>query len=91
MYISVLATAPAMQKQGLGSAMLHHIMRCADGQGLHTYLEASSVSNQRFYKRHGFEDIVMHKPAVDVPATYVMARLATRSTKPQSPVASFRT
>lgn len=55
-YLSFLATRPARQGQGLGSAMLRHVLERCDRDGVPAYLEASSEPNRRLYLRHGFVD-----------------------------------
>jgi len=53
-YLAVLGTDPDHQNRGLGSALLSSMLSRADGEGVPSYLEASSENNKRLYERHGF-------------------------------------
>ncbi len=53
-YLGTLATAPAAQSRGLGSALLRHRLATCDRDGVGAYLESSLESNVAFYERFGF-------------------------------------
>jgi ribosomal protein S18 acetylase RimI-like enzyme len=53
-YLAVLGTAPDHQNEGIGSALLSHMLTRCDAVGLPAYLEASSEDSKRLYLRHGF-------------------------------------
>lgn len=56
-YIPFIGTDPAAQGQGLGSALLAHVLARADAEGRPAYLEATSPRNKLLYHRHGFEEV----------------------------------
>ena len=53
-YLFILGTEQAAQGQGLGSALLAHMLARVDAAGLPAYLESSSERNLALYGRHGF-------------------------------------
>jgi ribosomal protein S18 acetylase RimI-like enzyme len=53
-YLPTLATDPAHQGTGRGSALLGDMLARCDAAGLPAYLESSKESNVPFYERHGF-------------------------------------
>lgn len=74
-YLGVLATHPALQRQGLASAVLNPALDDASAAGIACCLETSTEANRRFYEHRGFQtehDITvsggpqtwwMHRPA----------------------------
>ncbi|HBE49815.1 MAG TPA: GNAT family N-acetyltransferase, partial [Cyanobacteria bacterium UBA11369] len=54
-YLFMLGVAPSYQNQGVGSKLLQPILKQADSDGLPCYLQTSTESAIRFYKRNGFE------------------------------------
>jgi ribosomal protein S18 acetylase RimI-like enzyme len=54
-YLFVLGTEPAAQGQGLGSALLSHMLARVDTDQMPAYLESSNERNLALYGRHGFE------------------------------------
>jgi len=54
LFVDLLATAPAEQGRGYGSAVLDSITKEADIQNRATWLHSSNVSNTEFYNSHGF-------------------------------------
>ena len=54
-YLIGLATDPKYQGKGIGSFLMSHVLERIDEEGSAAYLEASSLSNVRFYGRFGFE------------------------------------
>ncbi|MBW2274724.1 MAG: GNAT family N-acetyltransferase [Deltaproteobacteria bacterium] len=53
-YLAVLGTEPVHQGKGVGSSLMHPVLRHCDAEGLPAYLESSKRSNILFYERHGF-------------------------------------
>ena len=53
-YCQFLATVPAMQRRGIGSAFLRDMLARADGEGMPAYHEATSPRNRALYERHGY-------------------------------------
>jgi ribosomal protein S18 acetylase RimI-like enzyme len=51
----ILGTEQAAQGQGLGSALLAHMLAHVDADGMPVYLESSNERNLALYGRHGFE------------------------------------
>jgi ribosomal protein S18 acetylase RimI-like enzyme len=54
-YLFILGTEQAAQGQGLGSALLAHMLAHVDADGMPVYLESSNERNLAWYGRHGFE------------------------------------
>ena len=53
-YLQFLATAPARQGQGYGSALLRTMLELADAEGRPAYHEATTPRNRALYERHGY-------------------------------------
>jgi GNAT superfamily N-acetyltransferase len=53
-YLSLLATDPAAQGRGLGSAVLEPVLERCDREGVGAYLESSKPRNLDFYARFHF-------------------------------------
>jgi ribosomal protein S18 acetylase RimI-like enzyme len=53
-YLNFLGVEPAGQGQGVGSALLDHVLSRADRDGSAACLDATSPRNRQFYERHGF-------------------------------------
>jgi GNAT superfamily N-acetyltransferase len=56
-YLPLIAVDPAHQGMGIGAALLKHVLRIIDEQGLPAYLESSNPRNISLYERHGFETV----------------------------------
>jgi GNAT superfamily N-acetyltransferase len=54
LYLGVLATHPARQREGLATTVLTSIFDEADQLGIACCLETSTLVNRRFYERRGF-------------------------------------
>jgi ribosomal protein S18 acetylase RimI-like enzyme len=54
-YLFILGAERAAQGQGLGSALLAHVLARVDADGVPAYLESSNERNLAFYGRQGFE------------------------------------
>ena len=53
-YCQFLATAPAFQSHGIGSAFLRDELQRADAEGMPAYHEATTPRNRALYERHGY-------------------------------------
>ena len=53
-YLAYIATDPAKQGRGYGTALLRDMLGRCDAQGIPAYLEATSMRNQALYHSHGF-------------------------------------
>jgi GNAT superfamily N-acetyltransferase len=54
-YLFILGSQAESQGKGLGAALMEHVLRICDRQGLAAHLESSNPRNIPFYQRHGFE------------------------------------
>jgi GNAT superfamily N-acetyltransferase len=54
-YLPLLGVDPAHQRQGHGSALLHHALARCDRTGAAAYLESTDRANVPFYESHGFK------------------------------------
>lgn len=53
-YLWMIAVAPARQGEGLGAALIRHVLERCDREGLPAYLEASSERSTKLYERLGY-------------------------------------
>ena len=51
----VLGVEPALQGQGIGSALMGPVLRICDRDQVGAYLETHTEAGVRFYQRHGFQ------------------------------------
>ncbi|MEU9190886.1 GNAT family N-acetyltransferase [Streptomyces sp. NPDC048484] len=63
-YLWMIAATPERQGEGLGTALVRHVLERCDGEGRAAYLEASSARSRVLYERLGF---VFTGSAVDLP------------------------
>jgi len=54
-YLPMIGVDPAHQGKGYGSALLQHALARCDREDNLAYLESTSPSSVRLYRRHGFE------------------------------------
>ncbi|MET7487423.1 GNAT family N-acetyltransferase [Streptomyces sp. NPDC005538] len=73
-YLWMIAVRPARQGEGLGAALIRHVLDRCDREGLPAYLEASSERSTKLYQRLGyaFTDRTLDLP--DGPRMYPMWR-----------------
>ena len=72
-YLPLIGVDPARQGEGIGSALLRHVLITCDAQKLSAYLEATSPRNIPLYQRHGFEPLGSIQVA-DAPPIVPMVR-----------------
>lgn len=73
-YLSILGTDPAVQKSGVGTALLRPILARCDRDGTSAYLEASRIENVPYYERFGFEVVAPLAMPRGGPVVYRMKR-----------------
>ncbi len=56
-HLPLIGVDPAHQGEGIGSAMLNHVLKECDAKKVLAYLEATSPRNVPLYERHGFEPL----------------------------------
>ncbi len=54
-YLWMIGVAPERQGEGIGGALVQHVLDRCDREGLPAYLEASSARSRVLYERLGFE------------------------------------
>lgn len=54
-YLWLIGVAPDNQSQGLGTALVQHVLDRCDREGVAAYLEASNDRSRRLYERLGFD------------------------------------
>ncbi|MFF4361735.1 GNAT family N-acetyltransferase [Streptomyces sp. NPDC001604] len=54
-YLWMIGVTPEHQGEGIGSALVQHVLDRCDREGLPAYLEASSARSRVLYERLGFE------------------------------------
>ncbi|WP_030928969.1 GNAT family N-acetyltransferase [Streptomyces sp. NRRL S-646] len=54
-YLWMIGVTPEHQGEGIGSALVQHVLDRCDREGLPAYLEASSARSRGMYERLGFE------------------------------------
>jgi GNAT superfamily N-acetyltransferase len=72
-YLPLTGVDPAVQNQGLGSALLAHALAEVDRERLPAYLESTNPANVPLYQRHGFEVLGTIQIA-DAPPVFPMLR-----------------
>lgn len=55
-HLALMAVRPALQRAGMGSALLQHQHVLLEQWGLPAYLEAADQTSRRLYLRHGYLD-----------------------------------
>ena len=75
-YLFLVGALSENRGEGIGSALLTHILRKCDEENVPAYLENSNGDNLPFYARHGFEVLREIKFAKDAPTVWLMWREA---------------
>ncbi|MEV0220188.1 GNAT family N-acetyltransferase [Streptomyces sp. NPDC050704] len=78
-YLWMIAVAPGRQGEGLGTALIEHVLGRCDGEGLAAYLEASSSRSRVLYERLGFASTGRVLDLPSGPPMWPMWREANRS------------
>jgi ribosomal protein S18 acetylase RimI-like enzyme len=73
-YLFLLGALPEYQGQGIGSALISHVLRKCDDDVLPAYLENSKRENLAFYEGHGFEVMDEIRFAPGAPPVWLMWR-----------------
>jgi ribosomal protein S18 acetylase RimI-like enzyme len=73
-YLFAIGAIPSCQGQGVGSALLSHILRRCDKEQMPAYLENSRQKNLDFYRGHGFEVQRKIQLADNAPPLWLMLR-----------------
>lgn len=64
-YLWMIGVAPHRQGEGLGTALIEHVLERCDRDGVPAYLEASNARSRALYERLGFT--VLHDRVLDLP------------------------
>jgi ribosomal protein S18 acetylase RimI-like enzyme len=73
-YLFAIGVDPAEQGRGIGSALLHAVLRTCDQTKTAAYLEASTEGSSRLYARHGFRVTSELRMTRDCPPVWLMWR-----------------
>jgi len=73
-YLFLIGTLPECKGQGIGSALISHVLRKCDEENLPAYLENSKQDNLAFYRGHGFEVVDQIHFARGAPPVWLMWR-----------------
>ncbi|MEX2245434.1 MAG: GNAT family N-acetyltransferase [Dehalococcoidia bacterium] len=73
-YLAWLGVLPDAQRTGAGSALLRHMFRRTDAEGMPCLLETENEANVKYYQRHGFR--LMHEGVIPLggPPFWTMKR-----------------
>jgi len=69
-YLEYLGVLPEQQGKALGSSILHHLIKKADGEHVGCYLENANPRNIPFYQRFGFQ-IIHEKDIIGIPSWFM--------------------
>ena len=73
-YLFLLGALPECKGQGIGSALIAHVLRKCDDENMPAYLENSKQENLAFYQGHGFEVVDRIQFARSAPPVWLMWR-----------------
>ncbi|MET7379475.1 GNAT family N-acetyltransferase [Streptomyces sp. NPDC005526] len=73
-YLWMIGVVPARQGEGLGAALVQHVLDRCDREGVPAYLEASSARSTRLYERLGFAPTGRTLDLPDGPSMWPMWR-----------------
>jgi Acetyltransferase (GNAT) family len=73
-YVRIIGVRSALQRQGLGSALMQPTLQRADAAGLAAYIEASSERSAALYERLGFLHIDVLELPEGGPPVWLMRR-----------------
>lgn len=73
-YLFLIGALPEYRGQGVGSALISHVLRKCDEQHMPAYLENSKAENLAFYQGHGFDVVDQIRFARGAPPVWLMWR-----------------
>jgi ribosomal protein S18 acetylase RimI-like enzyme len=73
-YLFAIGVTSDNKGQGLGTALISHMLRRCDAEGLPAYLENSKEENLPFYKGHGFKVLKQIRFSSSAPPLWLMWR-----------------
>ncbi|MCB1688553.1 MAG: GNAT family N-acetyltransferase [Halioglobus sp.] len=73
-YLFAIGVTPGNKGQGLGTALITHILKQCDAEGMPAYLETSKEENLEFYQGHGFKVLQQIRFAASAPPVWLMWR-----------------
>ncbi len=73
-YLGPIGTEPGFQRQGLGTALIAHVLQRCDTASMPAYLESSNEANLPLYSRLGFAITEELRVAHDGPTLWLMSR-----------------
>jgi GNAT superfamily N-acetyltransferase len=73
-YLFAIGVTPGNKGQGLGTALMSHMLRRCDAEGMPAYLENSKEENLAFYEGHGFQVQQQIRFAPSAPPVWLMWR-----------------
>jgi len=79
-HIGPLGVLPEYKGQGIGSALLRHVLGLADEQNVPCYLETDAARNIPLYERHGFQ-VTKEIPVLDYPTWLMWREVGARRPK----------
>lgn len=79
-YLFLIGALPENKGQGVGSALMAHVLRKCDEENMPAYLENSKRENLAFYQGHGFEVVDEIRFASSAPPVWLMWRVPRPAT-----------
>jgi ribosomal protein S18 acetylase RimI-like enzyme len=73
-YLAGIGVDPAVQRQGIGAALLQPGLRAAAEEGLPAVLLTNTAANLSFYERHGFEVVREGETPENGPHAWAMVK-----------------
>ena len=73
-YLFMIGVASDSGGQGVGSALISHLLDRCDKENMPAYLENSNERNLPFYEKHGFRVLKQVRPASNGPVLWLMWR-----------------
>lgn len=73
-YLFAIGVTPGHKGLGVGTALIAHILKQCDDEGMPAYLENSKEENLAFYEGHGFKVLKQIRFAASAPPVWLMWR-----------------
>jgi len=73
-YLFAIGVLPQYKGQGVGSALIAHVLKRCDDEGIPAYLENSKEQNLAFYEGHGFKVMAQIRFGKSAPPLWLMWR-----------------